>query len=142
MTSAFQRAPNWEILLHEYMEANRERHFQWGAHDCVMNYANMVIALGGCDIVPEYRGKYSTELGSKKALKKYGPGDLEAMLDEKMRVVEPAFLQRADAVWNGESVGICMGGYALFLADPKSENQSMIRVARTEWVKGWSPWAS
>lgn len=135
-----ERLSDWEQRLSDYIIDNRDRVFDWGKHDCCTNYFDAVEAMSGQDLWHFMRGKYSTELGAFRALKRHADGDIESTFDRLMNPVATGFLQRGDAVWNGESVGICMGAYALFLGEPDS-GDGMVRVPRSDWVKGWTPWA-
>lgn len=135
------KLPDWEQRLSEYIESVRDTPFVWGEHDCCTNFFDAALAMTGTDLWHDFRGRYSTELGAFRALKRYGNGDIEPTLDARCEAIPVGFAQRGDGIWNGESVGICMGSYALFLAAPDSD-EGMVRVPRSEWVKGWRAWAS
>ena len=137
------RFATWEADLAAYLAGVRDRPLEWGAHDCGLFFAGACKAMTGFDPGEPFRGKYSTEMGAAKALKRFGAGNLETTLDGLFQEVPAAFVQRGDGVWNGESVGIAMAGYALFVGETVTSEgapvqRGLVRVSRAEWVKGWS----
>ncbi len=136
------RHSTWEADLAAYIAANRDEPFAWGERDCALFFAGACIAMTGFDPAEPFRGKYSSELGAAKALKKFGAGDLETTLDGLFDVVEPGFVQRGDGVWDGERVGVSMGAHALMIGEERDEEgnvvrSGLIRIPRAQWVKGW-----
>lgn len=127
------RRSTWEADLYAYIASVRDLPLMWGSHDCGLFFAGAVEAMTGFDPGAPFRGKYTTEMGAAKALAKFGEGDLQTTLDGLFDVIPVGFIQRGDGVWNGESVGISMGAYALFVAT----EGGLTRVPRTDWVKGW-----
>jgi hypothetical protein len=75
------RKPDWEARLAAYLEPLRLRAFAWGQHDCCTFSAGAVEAMTGVDPMPEFRGRYSTAIGSARALSRFGRGTLDATLD-------------------------------------------------------------
>lgn len=137
-----KRFVTWEADLAAYLAEVRDRPLEWGSHDCGLFFAGACKAMTGFDPGEPFRGKYTTEMGAARALKKFGAGDLESTLDGLLETIPAAFVQRGDGVWNGESVGIAMAGYALFVgetvtAEGAPVRHGLVRVARSEWVKGW-----
>lgn len=136
------RFATWETDLAEYLAEVRDRPLEWGAHDCGLFFAGACKVMTGFDPGEPFRGKYTTEMGAAKALKRFGTGSLESTLDDLFQEVPAAFIQRGDGVWNGESVGVAMAGYALFVGEELTPEgvllrRGLIRVSRAEWVKGW-----
>lgn len=127
------RRSTWEAELSAYIASVRDLPMAWGSHDCGLFFAGACLAMTGFDPGEPFRGKYSTELGAAKALKKFGSGDLESTLDGLFDVVPAGFARRGDGIWNGESVGVCMGAYALFVAT----EGGLARIPRADWVKAW-----
>ena len=130
------RHSTWEADLSAYIASVRDLPLTWGEHDCGLFFAGASKALTGFDPGEPFRGKYSTEMGAAKALAKFGAGSLEATLDGLFDIIPVGFIQRGDGVWNGESVGVSMGGYALFVGQD-DEREGLVRVPRADWVKGW-----
>ena len=136
------RHSTWEADLAAYIAANRDEPFEWGRLDCALFFAGACLAMTGFDPGEPFRGKYTTELGAAKALKKFGAGDLESTLDGLFDVIEPGFVQRGDGVWDGERVGVSMGAHALMIGEERDEEgnvvrSGLIRIPRTQWLKGW-----
>lgn len=130
------RYSTWEADLSAYIASVRDLPLTWGSHDCGLFFAGAVLAMTGFDPGEPFRGKYTTELGAAKTLMKFGAGDLEKTLDGLFEPIPAGFAQRGDGVWNGESVGVSMGAYALFVGQ-EGERQGLVRVSRAEWVKAW-----
>lgn len=78
------RQGDWGTALAEYLEWCKDKPFVWGKHDCCLFAANAVVAMGGQDYAAEFRGKYTTAIGSARALKKYGQGDIASTLTAKL----------------------------------------------------------
>ncbi|GAB3021767.1 DUF6950 family protein [Bowmanella dokdonensis] len=74
------RLPNWELVLANYLNECQAKPFEWGQHDCCLFAANAVLAFTGQDYAAAFRGRYSTELGAARALKRYGAGTLKQTL--------------------------------------------------------------
>lgn len=130
------RRSTWEADLSAYIASVRDLPLSWGSHDCGLFFAGACKSMTGFDPGSPFRGKYSTELGAAKALIKYGAGDLETTLDGLFDVIPVGFIQRGDGVWNGESVGVSMGGFALFVGE-EGGREGLVRLPRAAWVKGW-----
>lgn len=136
------RHSTWEADLNAYLAQHRRSEFAWGFLDCGLFFAGACKAMTGFDPGEPFRGKYTTEMGAARALKKYGAGDLESTLDGLFDVVPAGFVQRGDGVWNGSAVGVSMGGYALFVGETVTMEGApvqtgLVRVPRAAWVKGW-----
>ena len=92
------RLPDWEERLAAYLEPLRTRPFEWGAHDCCTFTAGAVEAMTGVDPMPEFRGRYTTAIGSARALRRYGAGTLDATLDGKFVRLDATLCHRGDLV--------------------------------------------
>lgn len=53
-----QRKPNWEKLLHEFLEQRKAAPFAWGQNDCALFAADAVHAMTGEDLGAAFRGNY------------------------------------------------------------------------------------
>lgn len=124
-----ERKSTWEADLAEYIASVRREPFAWGTHDCCTFSAGAVEAMTGEDPMPEFRGKYSTALGSARAL---DGKSLEEVLDEKFEEVPIGFAQRGDLAWFTDCVGVVAGGYAWFVGE-----EGLERVERSMWDKAW-----
>lgn len=74
------RLNNWENALAIFLRAHRDLPFVWGKNDCCLFAAGAVREITGVDFAAPFRGKYSTALGSIRALKRYGNSDLLSTL--------------------------------------------------------------
>lgn len=89
------RYRDWTTRLHESIKAAQGRPFSWGEFDCCLFAADCAVAVCGTDPAEQYRGKYKTEAGAKRLIKK-NHGSLEAAWDACFARVPPAFVQRGD----------------------------------------------
>lgn len=64
----------------------------YGANDCCMTVADVLVAAGGPDLMASYRGRYKTRLGFVRAFRKAGHASLSdavtATLGAHGRIVE------------------------------------------------------
>lgn len=95
-----KRVTNWERQLADYLDACAGKEFCWGEFDCCLFAADAVIAVTGIDLASEYRGKYDSELGAYKALKRYGKGDIKTTLN--------ALLGQPKSVLNAKRGDVCL----------------------------------
>ncbi len=128
------RYPDWEARLAAHLEPLHARPFAWGSHDCCTFAAGAVEAMTGVDPMPEFRGRYSTAIGSARALKRYGAGTIAATLDGKFDAVAPALAQRGDIVMSAGLLGICWGGF-LIAVGSEAGREGLIRIDRARWVE-------
>jgi len=128
------RKPDWEAQLAAYLEPLRVRPFQWGAHDCCTFSAGAVEAMTGVDPMPEFRGRYSTAIGSARALRKFGAGTLAATMDAKFEAVAAPLAQRGDIVMSDGLLGICLGPF-LVAVGREGDHEGLIRIDRGQWAE-------
>lgn len=91
------RVNDWPTALYELIEEYRFKEFQWGEHDCCLFAADCCIAVCGTDPAASYRGKYTTEIGAKRALKQQH-GSIEGAFDACFARVDANLAQRGDVV--------------------------------------------
>lgn len=72
--------PDAKARLNTLLKASVNRPFAWGDFDCCLFVADAVKAMTGHDFAAPYRGRYTTELGALRALKRYGQGSLKNTL--------------------------------------------------------------
>lgn len=124
---------DWETRLSQHIEAHRTAAFEWGRCDCCTFSMGAVEAITGVDQMSEFRGKYSSELGSVRALKRFGAGSLESTLDHKFAPIPVGRARRGDLAFFAGCVGVVTGDFAWFMAEDGLE-----KVPRTMWDKAWS----
>jgi hypothetical protein len=112
------RLPDWEARLSAYIAERAEMPFQWGVNDCALFAAGAVQALTGEDFGKPWRGKYSTEAGAAKALKRRGFEDVAGPFTQALGdPFAAAFARRGDIVSDGTNLGVMWVGGALFAAE-------------------------
>lgn len=129
-----QRRSDWEARLAAYLEPLRLRPFQWGSHDCCTFAAGAVEAMTGVDPMPDFRGRYSTAMGSARALRRIGAGDLASTMSSKFEPVAAAFAQRGDIIMSAGLLGVCLGS-SLVAVGSQGERQGLVRFDRPGWVQ-------
>ena len=128
------RKPDWEARLAAYLEPLRTRPFAWGRHDCCTFAAGAVAAMTDVDPMPEFRGHYSTAIGSARALRRFGAGTLAATLDAKFEAVPASLAQRGDIVMSSGLLGIGWGA-TLIAVGREGEREGLIRIERRGWIE-------
>jgi hypothetical protein len=100
-----KRAEKWQTAMQSFFDANLDKPFDWGTHDCGLFVCNHVQNLTGTDLAAEIRGKYTTATGAAKAMAKAcGSASLEdfaVYLAKKFDIPElktPLLAQRGDVV--------------------------------------------
>lgn len=110
------RKMNWDKLLANYLESHRNTPFAWGTHDCCMFAANAVLSICDIDYAADFRGHYSTEIGSKRALIRYGQRDIKSTLNRILgESVSPLNARRGDVclvdlIPHGHTVAVFYNG--------------------------------
>ena len=100
------RFPHWATReLHAHFLSHEETPFKWGLNDCCLSAADAIQAMTGTDIATDFRGRYSTQLGSVIAIKAVTGGtsieDAVTFCAAKHELVEwlsPLLAQRGDLV--------------------------------------------
>lgn len=126
------RLPDWEARLAAYLEPLRMRPFQWGRHDCCTFSAGAVEAMTGTDPMPEFRGRYSTAIGSARVLRRFGAGDLAATMDRKFVRLPASLARRGDIVMTTGLLGVCLGGI-LVAVGREGDREGLVRIDRARW---------
>lgn len=111
----------WPQRLLAHVEAAGKQGHVWAVNDCALFTCNWIKAMTGYDPASDYRGRYTSGIGSLKALKKYGTGELITTFDQLMPSrVSPLRARRGDAVAIntdiGPALGLCIGPRAVFVA--------------------------
>jgi hypothetical protein len=127
------RSPDWERRLAEYLANIRRNVDVLGPVPCARFAAEAAQVQTGVDYYAPYRGRYKTETGAAKVLRRIGGGDLPATFDLHFEQKPPSYAQRGDIVFNGESMGVCNGDLALFI-----HGSTIAALPRRHWVKAWA----
>jgi hypothetical protein len=113
------RLNGWELRLVEEVSAAQSKAFQWGVHDCATWAFDVRRALTGEDAAAAWRGKYKTEAGAARVLRKLKCKAVEDLAQSILGDPLPAVLlaQRGDILLGGaeRALGVCVGSHGLFL---------------------------
>jgi hypothetical protein len=132
------RRPDWEDRLNAYLADHADAVFKYGTCDCALFAAGAVIAMTDADPAAAFRGRYRSHAGSVRALRRFGAGTLEATMDAVLTpLAAPAFALRGDVVMAEGSLGICIGGTALFVGEEDGA-PGLVRIGRAEWTRAWA----
>lgn len=91
----------WEAPLAVYLDQVSARPFAWGRLDCAMFAGDWVTRITGADPIAEFRGRYRTELGCARILKREG-----GLLALTERAALAAGLRPTETPTTG-AVGVC-----------------------------------
>lgn len=124
--------------LFAFYESRQHTAFEWGNSDCALLAADWVKLHLNVDYAAPFRGRYRTELGSKRALKKLGYTSLAdaitASLGEPLQNAKLA--QRGDVVLVttslGDSVGI-VDGFGVMVQGDKG----IVHVNHSDILYAW-----
>lgn len=130
------RLPDWEDRLAQYLSEVAHAPHVYGSHDCALHGANAVLAQTGEDYAAKFRGRYSTEIGAARALKRYGAGSLAATVDQVLPDRPIGHARRGDLVMVGGMVGVCVGADALFVGEQNGV-AGLVRFPRADWARCW-----
>jgi len=106
----------WPARLAEFIQGAQKRPFVWGEFDCCLFAADWVMVATGVDVAADLRGKYKSETGAARVIKKYG--GIERMVDDLLAPYGAIKLPIAKARRGdvclldtplGEALGVCVG---------------------------------
>lgn len=91
------RLPDWRARFAAEMDRQRRDPFAWGSHDCALGLAaGAVRAITGDDAAAEWRGRYSSPSGARRALHKAGFTSLADLAASMLPEVPTAFADIGD----------------------------------------------
>ena len=139
-----ERLPDWETRLSRFIADHRDHPHEWGEWDCILMASSAIEAMTGTDPAAEYRGRYNDERGAAQALRDIGEGTLVKTIDAQLERAPVSMARRGDLVEVKGSIGVCIGGVAVFVGEERfAENagiaprQGLVTIPRTEWVRAW-----
>lgn len=107
------RYPDWQNRLIAYLHEARRRPFEPGVHDCALFLAGAVQAQTGSDYAAPWRGRYTTERGGLRVLRKDGHADHIAAAAAFLPEKTPSFAQAGDGAVvpteSGPALGVVQG---------------------------------
>ena len=137
------RKPDWQELLHAFIDSKQTAAFTWNANDCALFAAEAVLTMTGDDLGADYRGKYTDEAGATAAIASntgIENGTVEDVANKTglEPVTNPLFLQRGDVALyegaEGKARGIVAlnGIHALFMGQ-----SGLHKIPIRRCLKGW-----
>ena len=130
------RYANWTKLLSETICKYSNAKFEYGKLDCCLFVCDCCVSICGVDPAINHRGRYTTELGAKKALIKYG--GIEESFDKCFNSVPVNFAQRGDVCLyennGGLTVAVMYNGWMGMAENGcvKVKPDSILKVWRVE----------
>lgn len=123
--------------LNQFLNNNMTRSFEWGAWDCCLFACDCVEQLAGFDPASVYRGRYSTEIGAARVLKKRGHTTVEHAFTEFFGPLQPKLLtSRGDVVLvetqNSDAAGI-FANNAPWVVTPEGLSQVPLSSVKGCW---------
>lgn len=130
------RVSNWEILLFNYIEESKDIIFEWGVHDCATWVSDWRQIATGQDAAQAWRGKYRTERGALRQIKRAGFDTMPEWVDSILgdRLASPLMAQRGDIALVQDALGIVTGHVVVALSPngivniPLEDSQASWRV--------------
>jgi len=99
--------------LNAFLAKYADKDFATGVNDCALFVSDWALELTGEDLAAPFRGRYKTDLGSARLIKKLGYKGLEDLVSKEfdrvaVRRSSPLFAQRGDVAWvKGSKEKIC-----------------------------------
>jgi hypothetical protein len=130
-----RRTEGWERVLDAEIEKARRLPFSWGIHDCVTWAANVVLAMTGEDLIPEFRGGYQTKLEAYRLILQTGES-LAACVDARLARSPIAFARRGDVVCRENALAICTGIHSFFITEDQGLQPIKTQHCEMAWRVG------
>ena len=124
---------DWERRLADYLDGVRADVDALGPVPCARFAADAAQAQTGVDYHAPYRGRYKNEIGAAKVMRQIGGGDLPGTFDKHFEQKPKALSRRGDLIFNGESMGVCVGAMALFIHE-----SALVALPPAQWQKVWA----
>lgn len=102
--------------LNAYIEAARDRPFEWGKNDCCTFAFGAIEALTGENRMAEFQ--YHDKESANRALRETGQGTLYRTMVKKFgRPLHPSRAQRGDIGYRDKMLGVVMGAETVFVGE-------------------------
>lgn len=112
------RVTDWDIFLWDYIDAARDTPFEWGRNDCATWVADWRALITGQDAASAWRGKYKTERGALRQIKRAGfktmPDWVDSILGARLKT--PLLARRGDIALVQDALGIVTGAQVAALS--------------------------
>ncbi|OBQ72401.1 DUF6950 family protein [Mesorhizobium loti] len=103
------RLPDWDRRLARLVPAIAATPGVWGQSDCLLTVMDVVAEITGFDPAADIRGKYKTEAGAARILRKRGFDDVEMALASLFAPVGRLMAQRGDVGVVDQDGQLCAG---------------------------------
>ncbi len=126
------------LQFESFIADKRDLPFVWGKQDCCLFAADWVLTMTEIDPALKLRGKYRTEIGAKRALKRAGFSSIEDIANDRFgESIAPLQLSRGDIVLvmnhiNEPTLGIVWGP-TVWVMTPSGVSH----LAVNQVIKGW-----
>lgn len=117
-----ERLPDWEIRFLAYLGDARAAVREGRENYCALFCAGSVDALTGSNPADAFRGHFREVADN-----------LETVIASLFPEIAVGVAGRGDLAWHDGSVGVIIGGEALFVG----EENDFVRVPRHLWEKAW-----
>lgn len=135
------RLPDWRARLAAEMTIIRATPFAWGEHDCLVGLiGSAVTAMTGEDPVAPWRGRYTTQAGALRVLRRDGFSDLADLAATLLPPLDhPSEARVGDvmAIPSGDAFGHGLGlvdGERVFVL---GEAMGLMTVDRASATRAW-----
>lgn len=128
------RVEGWETLLDDHVHQAYHQPFKWGEHDCALWASQWVGKATGTDHGTLWRGKYKTEMGAARLMKKRGYEGVEAIADAHLTIIPVPFARRGDLILHPQgALGIVVGRHSVFLTA-----EAVVTIDTLSCLKAWT----
>ncbi|WP_245482597.1 hypothetical protein [Mesorhizobium sp. M7A.F.Ca.ET.027.03.2.1] len=103
------RLPDWDRRLARLVNHHKSMPGVWGVSDCLLTVADAIEAMTGTDPAADIRGRYKSEAGAARILRKRGFDDVEMALASLFPMVGRLMAQRGDVGVVGRNGMLCAG---------------------------------
>ena len=134
MGPASMRREHWELALHDAVISAQHKPFAYGTHDCATWAFDVRRHLTGIDTASTWRGKYATEQGAGKWLRKLGCQTVRDLANKYLGtpLSHVRLAQRGDIVLADDALGVCLGRKVALVGDDGLVQVSL-RNCRAAW---------
>lgn len=117
MGALVTRPADWDVRLWAYIDAAQAQPFAWGTHDCATWVAGWGREVTGEDHAAAWRGRYDTEVGAVRMIRRAGYRDMAQWVSEICGdpLAHRLMAQRGDVALVEGALGIVTGGQVALL---------------------------
>lgn len=147
MTTLTKHEHCLEQHLNEFLIERMHTPFAWGANDCAIFAADAILVMTGVDVAEDFRGRYTTDTGAVRSIKKVTGGstiaDAAIYCAEKHGLTEyqyPLMAKRGDLVLvknrDGSEIAAIVSLNGRHVVSPGDEG--LVRFSIMDVTRAWS----